>query len=320
MAKNITLFPTLTKQRSRDIFTIPVPTLKYSRGGTLHALKLNEQDSPISSISDEDGYWNADDYDLIIDWQFTYQNAARLYNPDNWEYACACRNAKIGIALSWFSSDSRRRSTIPIVTLENDESLHPVRHVERFEKGELRGNVGLSLKIYLQEAGIPQDDEMQFANIPGTLLGELKTQTLCLDGSGSFFTIYEVNRPGEPLWDVEYNIDDPTVDQFSDCVAISLNRAHKKFPLVKRDSGVFCQQLLTEIMANSIATVIETVRAYEKDDNFDCLIDFEEGSVAQALAYFKDKLLWDFSNPITVSHSARLYIEKNIKDYENTRI
>jgi hypothetical protein len=73
-------------------------------------------------------------------------------------------------------------------------------------------------------------------------------------------------------------------------------------------------------MANAIAIVIEMVRAREKDDNFDCLSDFEEGSVAQALAYFKEKLLWDFSSPITVSHSARLFIEKNIKDYENTRI
>ena len=83
---------------------------------------------------------------------------------------------------------------------------------------------------------------------------------------------------------------------------------------------MFCQQLLIEIMGNSIATIIEMVRAFEKDDNFDCLSDFEEGSVAQALSYFKEKLLWDFSNPITVSHSARLYIEKNIRDYENNRV
>ena len=66
--------------------------------------------------------------------------------------------------------------------------------------------------------------------------------------------------------------------------------------------------------------IIEMVRAYEKDDNFDCLSEFEDGSVAQALSYFKDKLLWDFSTPITVSHSARLFVEKNMKDYESRRI
>jgi len=321
MAKNITLYPVLTKQRSKDLFTIPIPRFKYTRGGNLHLLTLNEPDSIISSISDDKGYWNPDEYDLSMDWQFTYKNAGWLYDYSNWEYACACHDAKIGIALLWYSSESRRRSSIPICTLENDvEVLHSVRCNKHFDVAEIRGEVSFTLAIYLQEAGNPSEDEIHFANIPGTLLGELQTFTVCIDGVGSFFTIYEVNRPGQPLWDVEYNIDDPSSDIFADTVSISLNSAHKKYQLVKRDSGLFCQQLLNEIMANAITVIIEAVRAHEKDDNFDCLSDFEEGSVAQALAYFKDKLLWDFSSPITVSHSARLFIEKNIKDYESTRI
>lgn len=321
MAKNITLFPVLTKQRSKELFTVPVPCFKYTRGGSLHPLTLNEPDSIITSISDEKGFWNADEYDFCIEWQFTYKNTGWLYDRFNWEYACACHDAKIGIALSWFSSDSRRRSTIPICYLENDtDTLHSAKCKKHFDIAELRGEISFSLVLYLMEEGSPNEEENHFANTPGTLLGEIQSLTICLDGTGSFFTICEVNKPGQPLWDVEYNIDDPSSDIFADCVAICLNRAHKKFPLVKRDSGIFCQQLLTEIMANAIAIVIEMVRAHEKDDNFDCLSDFEEGSVAQALAYFKEKLLWDFSSPITVSHSARLFIERNIKDYENTRI
>ena len=321
MAKNITLFPVLTKSRSKDIFTVPVPMLQYTRGGTLHQLVLDEPDSAISSISDEKGYWNADEYDLDFEWQFTYKNSGWLYDNNFWEYACACHDAKIGIALSWYSSDSRRRDTMPITTLENDlNTLHPVKCHKHFDVAELRGEVGFSLVIYIMKAGNPSDDEKHFANVPGTLLGEIKSYTLSLDGNGSFFTICEVNKPGFPLWDVEYNIDDPATDQFSDCVAICLNKAHKKYPLIKKDSTLFCQQLFNEIMANAMATVVEVVRAHEKDDNFDCLSDFEDGSVAQALAYFRDKLLWDFSNPITVSHSARLFIEKNMKDYENSRV
>ena len=321
MAKNITLFPVLTKQRIKDIFTVPIPSLKYTRGSSLYQLAIDDPYSPISSVSDEKGYWNADEYDLYFEWHFTYKNAGWLYDFNNWEYACACNNAKIGLALSWYSSDSRRRNTIPITTLENDvDRLHPVDARLHFDVAELRGEVGFSLILYIKEAGTPQIEEEHFANIPGTLLGTIKNFTLCLDGAGSFFTICEVNKPGQPLWDLEYNIDDPSSDQFADSVAINLNRAHKKYPLVKRDSGMFCQQLLIEIMGNGIATLIEMVRSYEKDDNFDCLSDFEDGSVAQALSYFKEKLLWDFTNPITVSHSARLFIEKNIKDYENNRI
>jgi hypothetical protein len=96
-----------------------------------------------------------------------------------------------------------------------------------------------------------------------------------------------------------------------------LNSAHERLPLVKRGSNIFCQQLFIEIIANSMATLVEMVRAFEKSDNFDCLSEFEEGSVAQVLAYFKNQLLWDLTTPITVSRSARMFIEKNIKDYEN---
>ena len=70
MAKNISLFPTLTRLRSKDIFTIPVPELRYTRGSKKWPLTLNEPDSPISSISDDNGFWNADEYDLIFEWKF----------------------------------------------------------------------------------------------------------------------------------------------------------------------------------------------------------------------------------------------------------
>ncbi len=320
MAKNISLYPMLTKKRAREIFTIPIPTLRYTRSGQKWQLTLDDPESSNTSISDDNGYWNPDEYDLYFEWLITYKNACWLYNSELWEYACACSSAIIGVALSWYSSDSKRRYTKPIDILINDNALHSIKCEEHFNIAELRGEVGFSIILYIKEAGSPKEDELHLANTPGTVLGEIDSITLSLDGNGSYFTIYEVSRPGQPLWDVEYIMDDPSTDLFSECVSICLNKAHKKFPLVQRGNGLFCQQMLNEIMANAMAIVIEMVRSHEKDDNFDCLSNVEEGSVAQALLYFKDKLLWDFSTPITVSHSARLYIEKNIKDYENNRI
>ena len=89
MAKNITLFPVLTKQRLKDIFTVPIPILKYTRGGVIHQLTIEDPYSPISSINDEKGYWNADEYDLYFEWNITYKNTSWLYDYNNWEYACA---------------------------------------------------------------------------------------------------------------------------------------------------------------------------------------------------------------------------------------
>lgn len=320
MAKNISLFPTLSKKKAQELFTVPIPAFKYSRGGSLWPLVINDPESSVTTLRDEKGYWNPDEYDLRIDWNFTYSNAHKLFDLNDWEFACACHDAKIGIALSWFSSDSKRRYTKEIGVLEDDLNLHSIKCSQCFDRAELRGEVGFSIILFIKQAGVPNEDELFFANKPGTIIAEIDSLTVRLDGNGSFFTVYEVNRPGQPLWDVEYNIDDPSSDSFSDCVSVCLNRAHKRFPLIKRDSGQFCQQLFNEILANAMVSVIETVRSHEKDDNFDCLSNFEDGSVAQALAYFKDKLLWDFSTPITVSRSARLFVEKNMKDYENHRI
>ena len=320
MAKNISLFPTLSRKKASELFTLPIPSFRYMRSGNLWPLVLNEPDASVTTLRDEKGYWTPDEYDLRLEWNFTYINAHKLYDSTDWEFACACHDAKIGIALSWFSSDSKRRYTEEIGVIENDMTLHSIKCVHCFDKAELRGEVGFAIILFIKEAGNPFDDESHFANQPGTIIGEVDTFSIKIDGNGSFFTVFEVNRPGSPLWDVEYSIDDPSSDSFSDCVSVCLNRAHKRFPLIKRDSGEFCQQLFNEIMSNAMVIIIEMVRAYEKDDNFDCLSEFEEGSVAHALSYFKDKLLWDFSTPITVSHSARLFVEKNMKDYESHRI
>lgn len=312
MAKKITLFPTLAEKRVKDIFKFSQPLFSYTKGYESIDLELDNSEDAVSHIK---GAWNAEENNLKISWHFEYQNAARLYGVDEPKYACACHNAQIGVALCMSSAETKRRKSWPVAILQNDSDKHIV-HIDnapQFQKGELRGNVEFSLVLYLRSAGESlENTESHFANAPGTLLGTLMSKTIILDGDGSIIPICEVSRPGEPLWFVEYNIEDPSSDDFCETVTIYLNKAHDDFELINHDAKnkKYCQQMLVEIMANAIAVVIETVRAYEGNNDFSCLSDYDEGSVAQALKYFKEQLGWDFSNPASVSNSVRKHFGK----------
>ena len=122
----------------------------------------------------------------------------------------------------------------------------------------------------------------------------------------------DIDRSGrydEEYWWVEYEMDDPASDVFSDSVSINLNKANDSYRFIDRSSPDFNLQLFLEIISNSLIAVIETVRS--QDESFQCLSNPEEGSVAQALLYFRDVLEWDFTSPLTLSSSVRSFFEKN---------
>lgn len=312
--KDITFFPGINPKKAKEIFSISKPEFIYLKDGIEMPLTLDDEDSKISSISDKNGFWNPDEYGLILKWNIKCIEGDRLYGADNFDdMPCACENAVIGIALSWYSQDTKRRNSFYVGKIKNEKNEQSFECKCFFDKSELRGKVGFSLILYIKDPGNPNEDELHFANVEGYELGHLDDFSIMIDGNGSYFTISEIKMPpGEPLWKVEYDIDDPSNDNFSDCVSILLNNAHPQYKYIKRGDSHFNLQLLIEIMANSMATVIEMVRCNDKE--FECMNNPEEGSVGQALLYFKNVLEWDFTSPITVSNSIRKYLEKNISE------
>ena len=309
--KNLSFFPGINKRKAIEVFSIDDPEFLYTRDGEKRPLYIRDEGSTYE-LRDEEGLWNADEYDLILRLHVTCKDADRLYGYDPYDMddlSCACNDAVIGLALAWSSRDSRQRATVEIGTIDNfrDEQDLKIEYV--YPKGSLRGGVSFSLILYVKEEGNPTEDEKLFANTQGAILGEIENFNIVIDGNGSYFTICEVNKPGGILWSVEYEMDDPSSDVFSDCVSINLNRAHESYRFIDRKSPDFNLQLFLEIIAGSLIAVIETVRS--QDESFNCLGDPEEGSVAQALLYFRDVLEWDFSTPLTLSSSVRKFFEKN---------
>lgn len=313
MAENILLFPSLSKEL---IARIRFQKSKFSffytdRDGEEYELvdEPAEATSSLYCIKDENGKWTQDDYNLCFRRKYCLRTFQCLFG----ETGIACKNAKLGLAIQWTSKDSRQRGVVRIGEFGIEDQILESEAEKCFSKAQLRGEVNFSTILYISKAGMPLDNEKHLANKNGYVLGELDSYTIKLDGTSSTFPIYERAEPGQPLWYVKCDWDDPTVDSFSDCVSINLNTVHKNYPYIDRSQKSYNSQLLVEIMASAITLIVEKLRSesvfWEQITQGDNL---EQGSVGQAIYYFQETLEWDLSSPEMVSLCARKFFDQRM--------
>ena len=313
MANNILLFPTVNEEHLKKLrFQKSKYTFFYTdKDDEKH--ELNEEPveafSSVYCIKDEKGEWNQDKNNLGFHRKYLLRTFQHLFG----EEGVVCKNAELGMAIIWTSSDSKQRGVIPIGTFKVDDKLMEVEVEEVFERAQLRGQIDFTTIIYLATSGVPNENELHLANTSGYVLGKLETFIVKLDGKGSVFPIFEVAELGQPLWYVKCDWIDPTIDLFSDCISINLNTAHKNYKYIDRKHNSFNGQLLVEIMTGAIVVIIEKVRLqvdyWEQIMNNDSL---EDGSIGQAIYYFSETLEWDLSSPEMVSLCARKFFEQRM--------
>ena len=264
-----------------------------------------------------DGLWEADKSGLVICNHIAITRFRNLFGPAG----VACRNAKIGVSAVWTSPESRQRGAVKgsefcltegdFETAEDRSSCETELMVE-FRRPSLRGEVTVSVILYIAEPGTPGPDEKHLANEKGLILGTIDTFTLLLDGNGSLFPVYEVYEPDKPLWYVRCDWIDPLTDSFSETVSININKAHKDFKYIDQTQNTFCKQLLTETMAAAVCCIIEEARNSEFWDQITDDESHEHGSVAEAIKYFQDTLKWDLASPLSLSESVRSFFDGRI--------
>lgn len=267
-----------------------------------------EASSKVYCIKDENGIWTQNDYNLCFRRKYCLRTFQYLFG----ENGVACTNAKLGIGIQWFSQNSRQRGMIPITIFSKEDDILEVEIDHKFGKAQLRGEIDFFTILYIAESGIPNELEGHLVNQEGYVLGQLDSFTIKLDGTSSTFPVFEVSEPGQPLWYVKCNWSDPTIDSFEDTVSINLNTSHKNYKYIEREQKTFDIQLLSEIMASAISIIIEKLRvdgALEEIVNND---DLEQGSVGQAVFYFKETLGWDFETPESVSLSVRKFFDQRM--------
>lgn len=321
MAMPIFLYPSLTDNVKEDIFQAKKYAFSYTGQDGLDR-DLDYEASEVSTSVNclrTDGVWSADKYNLFVRRTIALKNYRQLFGPNG----IACKNARLGLSLVWTSSDSRQRGAEHLAdfgvseeefTKKRDHTFTEAEVDLEFPAAKIRGDVNLSIVLYIAKAGSPSKNETHLANEEGMVLGTFDTFTLRIDGSGSLFPVFEVYEKDQPLWYVRCDWTDPTSDQFAESVSININTAHKNYKFIDRSQKTFCAQLLTEVMSSALCCIIEKIRSEKYLDQILGDDEMESGSVGEVVRYFADTLGWDFSTPDKLSLSTRRFFDGRLAD------
>ncbi len=214
----------------------------YSRAIQLQ-LKKTDPIIPIAFNSSQDP--------LKIQMTLTIRNIAGLFHPE--PNSVATKGAKLGIALFWESRQSGRRGVGKYHCFSDTDTVIDIPLSLEFSRGELRGEIFFTPKVFLHDAGeiLPG-----YCSFKGGILGNLdRKQTAIIDGDGSKFPIYEASEgPQAPLWRVQMDWDNPLEDTFFDHFRIIINQDHADYPMVRRIDNPAPGQDVVQVALKEIIT------------------------------------------------------------------
>ncbi len=310
MTDRVSVFPILNKQcldkirltnlrdyhfaYEKDEETFPLETEETGGGSGIYKIVT-------------DGVWDPDHYNLHIERTIELQNTGFLFGRGG----IVCANAELGAAVLWTSADSRQRGALTMGTFDRNSVRTTLKLDHEFGIAQLRGRVDFSLVFYVCRAGTPNAQERYLANTYGFVLGELDHYIIRLDGNGSVFPIFEVSEPGQPLWHITCDWEDPSADRFSESVALYLNKDHPGYRYLDRHNRAFDRNLINEIVASALEIVITRLKsdqAYWKD-----VVDgnnIQKGSVSEAVNYFIATLGWDVTSPESLAVSIHKFFDR----------
>ena len=312
-AKKIFCFPRFTV-RLREKIIVESTGLEfgfYDRG-EYHVLNLEPlegYDETYRKLVDEQGIWTNDTHDLFVSSRIDMSSLNHLFGVDG----IVPQDAEIGVAVLYKSNDSKQRNAVSVGTFIAGDRNKSFSFTKRFQRGKFRGDVKFEIIFYVAREGNALPEEEHLANKMGYRLGEVDDLHIVLDGKGSWFPIYEQYSPNQPLWDVKYSVADPAYEPFVEAVGIYINTAHKNYKYLNKRAKEFNPQLLIEVIASAMCMVIMKFKEQEAEWSKAMEgVDFEEGSVSQAINYFVRSLEWDASSYENLSRSIRNYLEREI--------
>lgn len=307
MKKSITLFQTIDEKLVEEMgCTVKLPRAFYEYGGNKIELKTEAIEGGASEyvITDDAASWNIVDHNLILEGEVDIKDVSVLFG----EGGISSEFSTLGVGIIWKSKPTDIRGAGKLFDFSvNDTNSAPLKRRFRktFKKAELKEGVEFSVVVYLVDpAG---NEATAFAKDPGAILGEIGAYDFVLEGNGSQFTVVEKHAPGEPLWTIECDWDDPTYNQFTETVRIVLNTAHPGWELF--DDKNTRKELLKEIMASGMHIIISMLSEdeYEQDG------DYERGSVSEAVAYLISRAELDTTSAQGIAKTMRKYLDGAMK-------
>lgn len=317
MSKAFSLYPVLTSELIEKAGIETEPTdISYLDDGDYYPLSMEDKEGDdqnfTARLSDVRCVWSADTHNLILKKAGAIQHPDLLFGKEG----IVPHDAIIGIAGVWSSKRSDLHGTIQFGKFGMRVYAYNFDQEYRFESGELRGSVHFKLVLYLKEAGQPYAEEMHLANQTGIILGVIEEFDLIIDGSGSVFPIYYVTEPDRPLWWVHFSSTDPFEDAFDDQnVVLYLNQAHPSYGELKINDSLRESPLFLEVISSALYIIVQSVKELvnEEWEDIEAGENLEQGTIAEAISYFINKLGWDTSSPVKLALSIHDYFDKNLR-------
>lgn len=265
-------------------------------------LRCNKEDNQYA-IESTDGCWNIEEYGLGLNYTVKLSNASSLFGING----IAEEDAKIGLVLTWKSSQSKERGVFEskVVQNENKEQLIVFEHF--FKKHTFHGVIELNLRLVLEQPGTGRN--LSLNNTQGVIIGEIEKIFINVDGSGSLFPIINIYDKNKGLWSVKMDFTDPSQDLFVDSFKIILNTAHRDYKFIDvSNNEKYCSRLISEIIQQSIIVLLTKLFSDGCFININ-EIDFQEGSVLQVVKYMIDTKEFDVSSIEAIVNSVSKYFD-----------
>ncbi|GIP42370.1 hypothetical protein J45TS6_08290 [Paenibacillus sp. J45TS6] len=314
MSTALSLFPVITEELENKI-AVEASRYKfyYLEENEYHILEC-ETDAQLQNnsyqIIDQRGQWDPERHALYLEKKYFINNPHFLFG----ENGVASKDAEIGLAVMWSSKTSNQRGINHIGSFRNSSDEVELSLETEFKAGSLRGSIHLETILYLKDPGKLTEKEKHLADTSGVILGRLDSDIIIIDGNGSIFPIVEVEHKSRPLWWVECDWADPMADAFDEeNVRICINKKHKNYKVLKlANENIGQSPLLIEIISTAVQIIIQKVRESESWTEIKNGVNFDSGSIAQAVHYFLNTFEWDVNSPEDLAISIRQDLETRI--------
>ena len=308
----IPLYAVITKslQRTVGYKSTSLHVMYTNRDGEEYEFDINSaiKSDPIV-INDFDPRWSPEDNNLILSMAFSFNKPSGLFGYSG---VTASTN-KLAVGYTIASKTSGFQETCKIDSIPNQDSECIIEFEKNFHKGLLRGSFSIEFFIYLEEISIHLDGQ---AGIVGTHMttDPLLTYQFIVDGNGSMFPIVEIDRPGDPLWNLDIQWSDPMVDTLDESsVILKLNSAHPRFNGIVDSRTYSDRYIMKEILIQVMTMIIQQALQIEGYDITD-FEDAENGTIAKMIWYwvksFNIRTSKSEFDAVSISNSIRMNEDK----------
>lgn len=302
MSNDILMYRTINKEMHRELNIIDFDMkFSYIENNKIVNIELEDQDNMNAFyMGKSKQLWDPSNNNLIIERSFTIEKPDILFGKNG----ITTYKGKLGLGVHIYSRSSNFQTTIildEIITKKSDTKSITFKH--EFEAGEIKGDIYFKIFLYLKNE---IEHKPMFATVPGIRLGEVDNFKITVDGDGSVFPIIEVEKPGEPLWNVSTDWTDINDPFDTNNVRIEINRKHSMHNYLYKSTKP-SRYLLVEVLSNAIAQIIFKVI---QDDDFKYEEDSIPDSIRSIIEYWIETFEIDISSLRMISYSLRGSIEE----------